>query len=119
MKLVYLAHKIRDKSHWKHQQNIRAAEAVALELWLLGFAVICPGKNTEHFDGAAPDDTWLKGDFEIIRRCDAIVMGPGWETSKGARAERAFALINGIPIFFWPGERSDLLNFRDTKTAWS
>lgn len=102
MKVIYLAHKIRDpRGPWWMQQHIRDAESVALELWKMGAAVICPGKNTFLFDGAADDSLWLTGDLEIIKRCDAVVMHSNWTTSVGAQAERRFAINNNIPVFYW------------------
>ena len=111
MKVLYLAHKIRDQGLWQHQQNIRAAEAVALTLWQAGAAIICPGKNTEFFDGAAEDDTWLNGDLEILKRCDAIIMGPFWRESVGARREREEAIVASKPVFFWPEDKQAIWNF--------
>lgn len=83
-------------------QNIREAETVALGLWQFGFAAICPHKNTGLLDGAAPDEVWLRGDLEILRRCDLVVMLPRWEKSEGATKERDRALELGIPVFDWP-----------------
>lgn len=102
IKLIYLAHPIRDdRGMWYHAQNIRQAEAIALALWQMGFAVICPGKNTKNFDGAMPDHAWLWGDLEMLRRCDAVVMAPGWTNSRGAKGEFDLAMELGIPVFFW------------------
>ena len=100
MKLVFVAGKYRAKTEWEVFQNIRSAEALALELWRLGLSVICPHKNTEMFGGAAPDDMWLKGALEMVRRCDALVCLPDWEKSEGARGEVNLAEEIGIPIFF-------------------
>lgn len=78
-------------------ENIRRAEAVALEYWRQGYAVICPHLNTRLFDGACPDETWLAGDLVILERCDVIVMIPRWENSAGALAELNHARELGIP----------------------
>lgn len=92
---------------WFIEQNIRQAEAVALELWQHGYATICPHKNTAMYDGAAPDDVWLEGDLLIVERCDALILAPGWERSSGTRGEIAHAEEHGIPrlefgtVDFW------------------
>jgi hypothetical protein len=99
MILLYVAGKFRGPTAWDVELNIRNAEAVALELWRAGAAVICPHANTRFFDGAAPDEVFLNGDLEIVSRCDGIVMVPGWQASQGARAERAFAVQSGLEIF--------------------
>lgn len=100
MKLVFVAGPYRSSSEWEVLQNIRTAEAAALELWRMGLAVICPHKNTAHFGGAAPDEMWLAGDKEMLRRCDAVFALQTWSRSEGARGEVALARELGIPVLF-------------------
>lgn len=118
MKLIYVAGPYRSKDRGMRgvHENIERAAAIALELWVAGAAVICPHKNTAFFDGAAEDSVWLTGDLEMLRRCDAIVMVPGWEKSVGAVDERREALAHGLEVFEWeeegpPGDY-DLRNVR-------
>lgn len=80
--------------------NIRAAEAVAIEYWRKGYAVICPHKNTALFDGLADDDVWLDGDLEILSRCDVIVMFGGWRESQGSLVELAYARELGLGVIY-------------------
>ena len=87
MKVVYIAGPYRADTPHGIVENIRRAEDVAITYWRRGYAVICPHKNTALLDGACPDETWLKGDLELLRRCDIIVMMKGYEHSTGARAE--------------------------------
>ena len=100
MKVVYVAGPFRAPNSWEMEQNIRRAEAIALEVWKAGFACICPHANTRFFQGAAPDDVWLEGDLEILNRCDAIVVTSDWQCSKGATEEVRFAKAVGIPVYF-------------------
>jgi len=99
MKLVYVAGPFRAKTHWNQELNIRNAEMLALRLWKMGAAVICPHTNTRFYQGECPDETWLEGDLEMLRRCDAIVMTNFWELSKGAVQEHALARELGLNIF--------------------
>ena len=99
-KIAYIAGPYRASCEWDILQNIRRAEAVALQYWKLGYTVICPHKNTAFFGGALPDTVWLEGDIEILKRCDVIVMIPGWEDSKGALAELKVALEHGKEIIY-------------------
>jgi hypothetical protein len=107
MKVVYVAGPYRAASEWEVVQNIRKAEAVALELWRMGVAVICPHKNTALFGGAADDSVWLDGDLELLRRSDAVVCVHGWAHSRGSRNEVSLAHSLNIPVF------EDSERFRD------
>lgn len=98
-KVVYVAGPFRGPDHWAIEQNIRRAETLALDVWKLGAAAICPHTNTRFYQGAAPDDVWLTGDLAILAKCDAILMTPDWQRSSGARAEYEFAVTQGIPTF--------------------
>lgn len=100
MKLCYVAGPYRDKrGAYFVKKNIRAAEEVAVQLWRNGFAVICPHKNTEFFDGVVGDQELLDGDIEIIKRCDFVVMVEGWARSEGASWERYNAIKEGKKVY--------------------
>lgn len=104
MKVCYVAGPYRSKAgphdFYGTLQNIRAAEAVAIDLWRMGIAALCPHKNTACFDGAVEgDEIWLEGALEMMKRCDIVVMTPGWRESSGARKEYEVAEERGIPIY--------------------
>lgn len=99
MNAIYIAGPFRGPNAWEIEENIRRAERLALEVWRLGCACICPHTNTRFFQGAAPDEVWLAGDLELLARCDAILLTADWERSSGARAEVDFARKRGMPVF--------------------
>lgn len=100
MKVIYIAGPFRAPDAWGIEQNIRRAEELALQVWRYGAAAICPHANTRYFQGAAGDQLFLEGDLEILRRCDAVLCTPLWESSEGAKAEVALAKSLGIPVYF-------------------
>lgn len=102
MKVAYIAGPYRSKNNkiCEVVQNIRNAEKIALKYWKLGYAVICPHKNTALLDGECDDKVWLDGDIEILKRCDVIVMMSNYKKSSGAIKELEFANINKIEIIF-------------------
>lgn len=106
-KVIYVAGRFRGENAWEVEKNVRRAEEDALWLWKSGYAVVCPHTNTRFFNGAAPDEFFLEGDLDIMRRCDGVLMVRGWEESKGAHAERAEALCLGIPVFYAYYELTD------------
>ena len=99
MKVVYIAGPYRAADAWLIEQNIRRAEALALEVWRMGAACLCPHCNTRHFQGAADDALWLAGDIAMLERCDALMLTPNWAESTGATVERGHALARGMPVF--------------------
>jgi len=104
MKVIYIAGPYRAPSEWQVVQNIRRAEALALAVWQMGAACICPHKNTALLGGAADDSVWLEGDLELLRRCDAVLCMPDWQASAGARGEVDLARRMNMPVFETAGE---------------
>lgn len=100
MKLVYLAGPYRAKHETVVWSNIMAAREVAETVLRLrpGWFPVTPHLNTMLMGGIVNDEVFLAGDLEILARCDAILMIPGWEQSSGARAEKAFAEVR-MPVF--------------------
>ena len=99
MKIVYIGGPYRSPTEYGVYRNIQRARDLALEVWAMGFVALCPHQNTAHFGGACPDEVWLKGDMEILSRCDAVCLVPGWQGSTGTLAEIEFAKLKGIPVF--------------------
>ena len=97
--LVYVAGPFRAPHNWGIEENIRRAERLALDVWAAGYTALCPHCNTRFFQGALPDEIWLEGDLEMLRRCDAVVLTEDWRKSSGARAEVMSAQNHGIPVY--------------------
>ena len=99
MKVVYVAGKFRGKTAWDVAENVRAAERVGFAVAAAGAMPLIPHANTAHLDGTLTGQFWLDGTMELLRRCDAVMMVPGWPDSKGALAEREEANRLGLPVF--------------------
>lgn len=97
--VLYTIGAFRGACHWEQEKNIRLAEECALRLWHLGAIVLCPHTNTRNFQGAAPDEIWMEGDLELMRRCDGVFLVPGWKKSKGSLIEVAKAQEWHLHIF--------------------
>ena len=101
MKLVFISGPYRANHYDDIEANIKRAGNAALELWKQGFAVLCPHMNTAHFDDAGlTDNMALKGDLELLSRCDAIYMLRHWRASSGAVAEHDAAVDWGLEIIY-------------------
>ncbi|HPQ72219.1 MAG TPA: DUF4406 domain-containing protein [bacterium] len=99
MKVAYVAGPYRGQSHNDVAQNIAAARAVATQLWSLGYAVVCPHLNSAFMSGVAPEEVFLNGGLEMVRRSDLVVLTPDWAASQGTAAEIEEARTLGIPVF--------------------
>jgi len=114
-RVLYLAGPYSPTETRTTEENIRAAREVAVELWSVGYAVICPHLNTAGFEKDIPDmrpEEFVDGDLEIVRRCDALVLLPGWRQSEGTMRELRAALRNRMPVYWWDSreDRNSLLN---------
>lgn len=101
--ILYLAGAYSGKTKEETQKNIDYAMSISKELWGKKYTVICPHGNTANFE--IPDvtyDDYLRGDFEIISRCDALVLLPNWSLSNGAIKEKDYAQSLGVPVWYYP-----------------
>jgi hypothetical protein len=97
--LIYIAGPYRAPTTWEIDRNIVAARELGAHVARMGAYPVIPHSNTAHFDGLAPDELWLDGTLELLRRCDAVALVEGWGRSSGARGEVREADRRGIPIF--------------------
>lgn len=104
--IIYLATPIRPKGDQTLESNLAKAKQLALELWKKGYTVFCPAANSDLpislADKEVEAERWLNGDIEILMRCDAMVVAPGWERSEGVKGEIVCAGMYQIPYFFYP-----------------
>ncbi len=100
MKVCYIAGKLTGANNFEIARNVRAAEEAGLVVAEMGVMPLIPHVNTGMtFFGCLEERFWYDGTLELLRRCDCVYMVPGWETSKGARAEREEARRLKLPVF--------------------
>ena len=105
MMVLYLAGPYTASHGRSVDSNIQTARLAAIDVWNKGHAAICPHMNTAYMDNWGCNIGWqgfIDGDFEIIKRCDGLIMLPHWEQSKGACAEHKLARQLGLPIWVYP-----------------
>lgn len=102
MRVIYVAGPYHGESSEEIQRNIMAAEKVAVECWKRGWAVLCPHKNTAGFEAYEDDvlshGTWIRGDMEMLSRCDAVVLVNN-KMTKGVKMELDLARSIGLDIY--------------------
>ena len=102
MRLVYIAGPYRAETLKAVTQNVRRAVAEATTLLFQhGIMVICPHSMSHSWEKAQgfSEETLIAGDCELVRRCDAVLLLPGWAYSTGTAREREAAIEAGVPVF--------------------
>lgn len=96
------------KQRIKHERFVEVCK-VAAEYMKREYEVFCPIAHSHpiEFHGMDKPESeafWLKQDFAILERCQALVVVqlPGWEKSSGVAKEMAFATKLGIPVIYHP-----------------
>lgn len=100
--VVYVAGPYRGPNRAAIELNIQAAKHVGKLCCVKGWSPLIPHANTAHLDEmlpGTPDEFWLESTLELMRRCDAVVLVPGWENSTGTQGEIAEAAARGIPVY--------------------
>jgi len=99
MKVIYIAGKYRAKHPYLIQENIDKAKEVAKQVWAAGHVAICPHLNSINFEGLNTEQHFIDGTLELMRRCDAVLLVPGWKLSEGTLGEIKEAKRLEIPVF--------------------
>ena len=101
MKVIYIAGSYRATNAWLVEQNVRRAEEAAH--YIISHAakpVVClvPHSLGRFFNGTMTAEYWLDATLELMRRCDAVYVLPGSESSAGTRGEVAEANRLRLPV---------------------
>lgn len=84
-------------------ENIEQARQAAITLANARVAYFSPHLNSAHFEVLAPDvpaKFWYDLDLYFLTSCEAILMLPGWENSKGSLKEKALMEQLSRPVFY-------------------
>lgn len=101
------------------EENCRRAREVGVQLAAVSPQVfpVIPHQTGRDIEHIGDYQFWIEGTLELMRRCDAVMMVHGWQTSKGAVAERRVALQRGIPVIYSVEEMAPLLPYLREKWA--
>lgn len=96
--------------------NVKKAEKYQIALANAGIGCFCAHTHTSNHSekgSVAPEQYYYELDLQFLYRAsDAVLAMPGWEKSKGAKAEVRWAIKNKLPIFY-PKSPSDINNIVD------
>lgn len=97
---VYISGPMTAKAGWSIEENVLVGVEMYFELLRHRIPCFCP-----HLSGifpsawtVMPHQQWLEYDCRVIDRCTHVLLLPRWETSSGARVEKAYAEAHGKPV---------------------
>lgn len=100
LQLVYVAGPFSAPTAWGIELNIRRAEALGREVAHLGAYPVMPHANMRgYWVDEAPYEFWIAGTLQLMRRCDAVIVVPNWQESRGTRDEIT-AAADRVPCFY-------------------
>lgn len=128
MTKVFLSGPMRGHRHF----NFHTFLDVAIDLEDQGFEVVSPASHdldggfdpwgldgTEDLDGLGFDlEAAMEWDLAQVLECDQIVMLPGWESSVGAKREKAYAETNGKAVRYAWYDGASFLKHKTWRTTW-
>lgn len=77
--------------------NYPAFHRAAADLRAQGYVVVNPADHHDH-ETEQPWEWYIRKGLAALLTCDAIVLLPGWQNSRGARLERHVAEVLGMRI---------------------
>lgn len=107
--LIYVAGPYSAPTHDEIAANIARAEEAGKKLIQSGMIPVIPHRITGHWEEDPTFEHWSHQDWmdrfciPLLNRCDAVLMLPGWENSKGTLMELEQARAIGKPIVFSDG----------------
>lgn len=85
-------------------KNIHRGISLSIEVLNAGLAPFCPWLDCLYWivggDGVHVDLEMIQAySMEFLKRCDYVLLVPGYENSNGTKAEIAEAGVMGIPVY--------------------
>lgn len=100
MKVVYIAAPYRADTISQIVKNIEMAKDSAIQVWVLGHVALCPHMNSALLDGVVPDNTFLEGSLELMKRSDIVYCPDHVRPSEGVKQELHVAKQLEMPVYF-------------------
>lgn len=101
--LIYISSPFTASSDQLVQANVERACTYGSQVRSLGATPLVPHIAVLPFPGLDVKEAWgpaMQECLAMLKACDAMLLCPGWEHSKGCKVEYNQALGWGLPVFF-------------------
>lgn len=96
MKRVYISGGITNVPDY-----LKRFEDAEVELSKMGYtSIVNPALVNSHLPKDLTHKEYMDVSISELRLCEAIYLLKGWEQSKGATTEKAFAVMNGMEVIY-------------------
>ena len=112
--MIYLASPYTSKEPFIQAMRVKACVAlvgVYAQQGVFLFTPIVQGHEAEKVLGVIGHSTWMAHSFDALATCRAMLLAelPGWDTSKGVRAEIDYCNANKFPVANLPFDKLSLM----------
>ena len=97
--VVYVAAPYRSNTIDGIWENVITARQYAKRVWEAGYTALSPHCNSFLMDGLCPDEAFLEGCIELLKRCDYMIV-PSDTISTGMRLEMEHCIATDKPYVF-------------------
>ncbi len=98
--LVFICAPLRSPYLGGRMLNMARARQLMLESQHAGMATICVHTMCEGTQNEIDEALLMDYDLRMIKACDGMILGEGWDESEGCLREVAFAKSISVPTFF-------------------
>jgi len=100
MHMIYIAGAYTAPTRTGIMANVQRAREVAARVAAHGAFPVTPHFLGDGIEDAGSPQFWYDGTLALMRRCDAVLVVPGYEESKGTLLEIADAGRRGLPVLY-------------------
>jgi len=98
MRLIYIAGPYTAAHPVDRHAHVERARAAAREVATAGAMPITPHLLSAGIECAWPEQWWADATLDVLAACDAMVLLPGWQDSRGCVRELAYAEAAGVEL---------------------
>lgn len=107
--LIFISAPYRAETDSSLFENAIFVRILATDIWGQGGVAVAPHLNSFMMGGLVPEEMFLQGYCDLLRRCDAVLFAGLYKKSEGCQMELQAAKDSNIPQLFSVKEARDFI----------